>query len=456
LKNRQGSEVAASDVERFTAGFRGQVIRPGASDYDAARRIWNASIDRFPGLIVRPSSQDDVARAIGFARDRDVLLAIRGGGHNVGGRALCDEGVVIDLAALKRIEVDATTKRVRAGGGCTLGDVDRATHEHGLAVPLGVVSKTGIAGLTLGGGVGWLLRKHGMTIDNVVSFDVVTADGTARVASEHENPELFWALRGGSGNFGVVTTIEYRAHEVKDVVGGMLVFPRARARETLRGYRLAMQTAPDELSAYCAFLTHPEAGPITAIIGCYCGEPAAAERAWKPFKDLEPIVDGLGVVPFPQLQSMLDAGFAEGNFNYWKSTFINELSDDAIEILIEAANTVPSPASAVLIEHYGGAASRVDPSATAFWHRSGIYDAALISCWQSPADTQRNVDWTRRSFDTLRPFGSGAYLLNFLDQEEDSVVRAAFGGNHSRLVQMKNKYDPTNLFRLNQNIKPSA
>jgi FAD/FMN-containing dehydrogenase len=457
LIGSEGRLISDDLIEQFQTGFRGDVIRPGDAAYNAARKIWNASVDKHPGIIARCRGVADVVAAVNFARENGILLAVRGGGHNVGGRALCDGGLVIDLCHMKGIHVDVRRRRVRVQAGATLGDVDRETHLHGLAVPAGVVSATGIAGLTLGGGVGWLVRKYGLTCDNVLSFDVVTADGRLLTTNAEENDDLFWALRGGGGNFGVVTSFEYQAYPVTTVLGGMIVYPRDQAVDVLRFYRDFTESAPEALTVYAGLLHTPDGAPVVAVIPCYCGAPSEGERVLKPLRDFgSPLMDAIGPIPFPQMQSLIDGAFPDGNQNYWKSTFLRGLSDDAIAILVDHANQATSPLTAVVVEYYGGAASRVGVSDTAFAHREAQYAVGILTQWADPADSERHIAWTRNLADALDPHSSGAYLLNFLGIEGEDTIRAAFGPNYQRLVQVKNRYDPTNFFRVNQNIIPTV
>ena len=457
LINTRGQLVAEERIEPFQAAFGGEVIRPVDVGYETARRIWNASIDKHPGIIARCSGVADVVAAVNFARENELLVAVRGGGHNVGGRALCDGGIVIDLSRMKGIRVDKNNRTAHVQGGATLGDVDRETHIFGLAVPAGVISKTGIAGLTLGGGVGWLVRKYGLTCDNVVSFDLVTADGQALVASADENEDLFWALRGGGGNFGVVTSFQYRLHPVHTVLGGLIVYPRDQAVEVLQFYRDFIQSAPDELTAYAGLLHTPDGDPAVAVIPCYCGDLAEGERVLKPLREFgSPLVDAIQPLPFPQMQSLLDGAFPDDNHNYWKSTFLRELSDEAIDLLVERANRATSPLSVVIVELYGGAAGRVDVSDTAFARRQSEFSIGILTQWVDPAESPRHIEWARGLADDLQAHASGAYLLNFLGEEGHDTIKAAFGRNYDRLVSVKNKYDPTNFFSLNQNLKPTA
>lgn len=457
LLDTHGSAVADDRIQAFRAAIPGETLCPGDDAYDAARRIWNASIDKRPGLIARCTGVADVIAAVNFARENGLLVAIRGGGHNVGGRALCDGGLVIDLSRMKGVHVDAARRRARVQAGATLGDVDRETHVFGLAVPAGVISKTGIAGLTLGGGVGWLVRKYGLTCDNVLSFDLVRADGTAVTASAAENPDLFWALRGGGGNFGVVTSFEYQLHPVGTIFGGMVVHPRAAAADVLRFYRGFVESAPEELTAYAVLMTTPDGVPAIAVAACYCGDLGAGERALQPLRAFgKPLMDAIQPMPFPQMQSMLDDAFPSGNQNYWKSAFLPRLDDQAIAVIIDHANRAASPLTAIAIEYYGGAASRVGVADTAFAHRAAEYDIGVLTQWADPAESPRHIAWARSLAAALEPFASGAHLLNFLGEDEDhKAIRGAFGANYERLRAVKKKYDPTNFFRVNQNVEPA-
>jgi FAD/FMN-containing dehydrogenase len=456
LVNNAGGEVDASRIEQLRSACHGALIGPGEAEYDSARRIWNGSIDKRPGLILRCSGLADVIAAVRFVRENDLLVAIRGGGHNVGGRAVCDGGLVIDLSRMKGIHVDARARRVRVQPGVTLGELDRETHVHGLVVPAGVVSKTGIGGLTLGGGVGWLVRKHGLTADNVISFEVVTADAEVLTVSADEHPDLFWALRGGGGNFGVVTSFEYRAHPLGMVLGGLVLHPRAQAIDVLKFYRDFTASAPDELATYAALLSAPDGSPVVGFATCYSGDLAEGERLLGVLRSFgSPILDAIQPMPFPVMQTLLDAAVPDGNQNYWKSTFMRELSDAAIDTIVGHANEATSPLTAVLVEQYGGAASRLPDDATAFGNRRADYDLGILTQWVDPAESEHHISWTRRFAEAMAPFRSGTYLLNFLGEEGADTIRAAFGPNYARLVAVKGKYDPTNFFRVNQNIVPA-
>ncbi|HTT25118.1 MAG TPA: FAD-binding oxidoreductase [Candidatus Sulfotelmatobacter sp.] len=445
------------DIKSFRSAFQGQVFEPADAGYNEARQIWNASVSKHPKVIARCSGLADVIAAITFARANNLLTAIRGGGHNVGGRALCDDGLVIDLSRMKSVFVDPATRRVRIQGGATLGDIDRETHVFGLAVPCGIVPKTGIGGLTLGGGVGWLIRKYGMSIDNLLSAQVVTADGKVLTASASENDDLFWALRGGGGNFGVVTSFEFQAHPVSTILGGLLLYPRAAAVDVIRHFRDFITSAPDELTAYAALLHGPDGSPLVAVIPCYCGNIADGERVLQPLRKFgNPILDGIQPMPFPAMQSLLAASFPDGNHNYWKSTLQGELPDVAISAIVEHVNGLHSPLSCTVLEYYGGAAGRVSNEATAFPHRNLPWDILFIAQWTDSAQTKMHRDWARTGEEILRPFSQNAHLLSALDVEADDVIKTAFGANLARLAAIKKKYDPTNFFRVNQNISPGT
>jgi hypothetical protein len=445
------------DINAFRSAFNGQVFEPPDLGYNEARQIWNASISKHPRLIARCSGIADVISAVTFGRANNLLTAIRGGGHNVGGRALCEDGLVIDLSRMRSVWVNPSTRRVQVQGGATLGDIDRETHVFGLAVPCGIVSKTGIGGLTLGGGVGWLIRKYGMTIDNLLSAQVVTADGKVITASASENEDLFWALRGGGGNFGVVTSFEFQAHPVTTVLGGLLLYPRAAAVDVIRHFRDFISSAPDEVTAYVALLHGPDGSPLVGVIPCYCDDIAEGERVLHPLRKFgNPIMDGIQAMPFPGMQSLLGPSFPDGNQNYWKSTLQRDLPDDAISAIVEHANRLQSPLSFVVFEYYGGAAGRVPNEATAFPHRHLPWDILFIAQWTDPAQTNMHRDWARTGEELLRPYSQNAHLLSALDVEGDDVIKTAFGPNLARLAAIKEKYDPTNFFRVNQNIKPGA
>jgi FAD/FMN-containing dehydrogenase len=458
LKNRAGKVLPSERINAFAEQVQGDLIQPGERDYEEARHIWNALIDKHPGAILKCRSTTDVVAAVKFARDNNILVAVRGGGHNVGGRSLCDDGLIIDLSLMRGVHVDPAQRTVSVQGGATLGDVDRETHVHGLAVPFGVISKTGVGGLTLGGGVGWLVRKYGPTCDNVLSMEVVSADGVVRTASAGENPDLFWALRGGGGNFGVVTSFLYQAYPVSAVFGGLIVYPRAAAREILRTYRAFMDTAPEDLTVYVGLISTPDGTPATAIIPCWSGgDLAEGERAIAPLRKLgEPLMDAVQALPFTAMQSILDDAFPAGTRNYWKSAFVKGLSDEVVDVLVEQAKGMTSPLSGLLIEYYGGVGGRKANDANAFAQRHSDYSIGFMPQWTDPAEDDAQINWAKAAWKAIQPYATGDYLLNYLAEGEQEAVKAAFGPNYPRLVELKRKYDPTNFFSLNQNIQPDA
>ncbi len=454
--HRNSARLDKSALANLRHGLRGDVICPEDAGYDAARRVFNHMIDRYPAAILSCADDDDVSRSIDFAYLNELPIAVRGGGHSAAGHSTCDGGIVIDLSPMKRVEVDPTNRIARAGAGLTLGELDQVTQQHGLATPLGIASITGIAGLTLGGGVGWLNGKHGLTCDNVVSFKIVTADGRKLQAGPGENAELYWALRGGGGNFGVVTSFEYRLHRVGPVYGGMVIHPLDRARDVLRFYREFAASSPDELSTLASLGTSPDGDPIIVVSSCYSGPIEDGERLLKPLREFgRPLLDGVGLQEYVELQNMKDGGFPHGNQHYWKSGFLYEISDDAIEVLIDSARTRPSPLTGIGLQHVHGAAARVDPEATAFAHRNEYFDCPALTQWRDPAEAEPNIQWARDHWNAMKQhFGQGIYVNN-LGEDGVDQVQAAYGANYHRLAQIKSRYDPENLFRLNQNIEPA-
>jgi hypothetical protein len=444
-------------VREFAAGLRGEIVRPEEDGYDAARAVFNGMIDKRPALIVRCAGTSDVIRGVDFAHAHDLLLAVRSGGHNVAGKAVCDGSLMLDLSPMKGMRVDPARRRARAQSGLTLGEFDHETQAFGLATPLGVVSMTGIAGLTLGGGLGWLNGKHGLACDNLLSADVVTADGRLLTASEEENEDLFWGIRGGGGNFGVVTSFEYRLHPVGPVLAGGLRYPAAKARDVLRFYHEFASGCPDELSTSALLGRAPDGSLVAGITVCYCGAIEEGERVLRPLRAFgSPLEDGIRPMAYTALQSAPDEGFSPGQQHYWKSSNLEHLSDEAIEVMVRLVKEMPSPSSGVGLQQMHGAASRVDPAATAFPHRDEHYDLLILSQWANPADSEENVRWTRELFEAMQPFvGKGVYVSN-LGEEEGDRVKEAYGEHYERLVALKDRYNPTNLFRLNQNVKPTA
>jgi FAD/FMN-containing dehydrogenase len=441
--------------------FRGEQLRPGDPGSDEARRVFNGAIDRRPRLIARCAGADDVKAAIALARDAELPLAIYGGGHSVAGHSVCDDGVMIDLRPMNRIDVDPATRTAYVEAGATWGDVDAATQAHGLAVTGGRVSATGVVGLTLGSGSGWLERKLGFACDNLLEIELVTARGELVKASEHENAELFWGLRGGSGNFGVVTALRFKLHPVGPLVlAGMLLFPRERAGEVLRAYRDFMRDAPDEVGGGFALICAPpepfvpehlRLQPVCGLILTYAGDLDAGERVLAPLRTLGGL-DLIQPMPYVALQRMLDPACPKGMQNYWTADFLGGLPDDAIEMLV--AGVAPSPLTQVLIAPGGGALSRVPDDATAMGHRQAPWNVHYLSMWADPADTERNVEWTRALAAAMKPWTTGGLYLNYIGDEGDERVRAAFGAKYERLQALKERWDPQNLFRSNQNITP--
>jgi FAD/FMN-containing dehydrogenase len=451
------STLSPERLHALGSRFRGDLIAPESDSYDAARRVWNGMIDKRPAAILRCKSIADVQSAVNFARENGVPIAIRGGGHNAAGLATCDDGIVVDLSGMRDVVVDPERRVARAGGGATWGDFDRATAQHGLATTGGAVSTTGIAGLTLGGGLGWLMRSCGMACDNLIGADIVTADGQLRRASETENPDLLWALRGGGGNFGVVTTFEYKLHPVSTILGGMLLYPLARARDAFRLYRDVAKSAPDKLTVFAGMLHSPDGIPLLAFLVCYNGPVDEGERAIQAIRDFgAPAAGEVGPMPYTALQSMLDAGFPSGLHVHWRSEFVKSISDELIEAVVSAYEQVPSPLSAILFEQFGGAVRRVPRDATAYDQRDSDFNLVIVSRWADPAHAERNVAWARSLSEAARSYTTGRVYVNYIGAgEAPDRVRAAFGADKfAKLSAIKRKYDSTNLFRLNQNIPP--
>jgi hypothetical protein len=443
-------------IQELRDSLRGRLLLPNDEGYDGARKVFNGIIDKRPALIVRCAGVADVISAVHFARETDMRVAIRGGGHNVAGNAVCNDGLVIDLSEMKSVRVDPGNRTARAGGGATWGDFDHETQAFGLATTGGIVPSTGIAGLTLGGGIGYLNRKYGLSCDNLLSADVVTADGRFLKASADENEDLFWGVRGGGGNFGVVTSFEYRIHPVGPVLGGEIIYPLDRAKEVLRFYRDWSITAPDEVRADATLLSGPD-GPALAIIVCYCGAIEEGESVLQPLRSFgSPMVDTVAPVPYATVQNLLTKVFRPGLLHYWKAGLFRAFSDDAIEAIVDFfAGAVPAPFAAVAIEHLGGAVSRVGAQETAFSQRHAQHSVLVVRMWQNPAESDENIDWGRRCYRAAEPFLEEGVYVNYLGDEGEARARAGYGVNYERLVKLKNKYDPTNFFRLNQNIKPA-
>jgi FAD/FMN-containing dehydrogenase len=456
--------VKRAAVERLRASVRGEVIEPDDRRYESVRRVWNLMIDRRPALIVRPADGPSVARVVAFARELDLPLAVRGGGHGVAGRAVLDGGVVLDLAALREVMVDSSEGIAEAGGGCLLADVDAATQAAGLAVPLGVVSATGIAGLTLGGGVGWLCRRHGLTVDNLLAAEVACADGVARRASAEEHRDLFWAIRGGGGNFGVVTSFRYRLHPVDPVLGGLLLFDAEPAR-VLDAYRELTDAAPRELGSICLRLRGPaepflperlHGRPLTGVAFCYAGPVERGERLLRPLRALAPVADLAGVRPFAQHQSFFDGGAnGPGGRHYWRSGYLDALDDRLLATFAELGEALPPGSSDVEVMQLGGAVADVSEGATAFHGREAGYIVSVVMTWHSAADDEARLSWARAAWERLRPFVTAGEYVNYADADGLARVRAIYGDDiYARLLAIKRRYDPDNVFPGNQNIDP--
>lgn len=457
----RSTSFVAEAATKLAARFKGQVLQPADTGYEEARKVHNGLVDKRPALIVRCQGVADVVAALDLSRKLGLEIAVRGGGHNVAGRATIDGGVMIDLSLMKSVVVDARGQTVRAQGGATWADLNPATQAHNLAVTGGVVSATGIGGLTLGGGIGWLMGKYGLALDNLRTVELVTADGRVLQVDKQSDPDLFWALRGGGGNFGIATSFDFDLHAVgPTVVGGPIIHPIARARDTLKFFRDATRSLADEQILFAA-LTHAPDGsgaPVAAMVTCHCGPPAEAERAVQSLKQFgTPMVDGVGPVAYEQLNTALDASFPKGALSYWKSNFLTELSDAAIETIIDCFARCPTPMGQFLIEHLHGAVARVGVSETAFPHRKEGYNFLILAQWTNHTDTSACIEWARETAKLMQPFFAAGRYVNYLDDDETGdPVAAAYGPNYRRLQQVKAKHDPTNIFRMNQNIRPLA
>ena len=445
-------------VEDLRAALRGELVLAGDADYEDARKVWNGMIDKRPALISCCVGASDVITSVNFARDNNLLVAVRGGGHSIPGKSICDGGIVIDLSRMKSVRVDPAKGTARAEPGAKWIDFDRETQAFGLATTGGTVSDTGIAGLTLGGGYGWLMGQYGLTCDNLLLADVVTADGKFLTANTTENPELFLGLRGGGGNFGVVTSFEYQLHTVGPVIGGIVFHPLPKFKEVFNFYRDFVAAAPNELISAIGLLNSPEGGPGVAILACYSGPLDMGEKVMKPLHDFgPPVADQLGPMPYPVMQTLLDEAALPGNRYYVRADYINDLSDDGVHAMVERFQVAPSPLSAILLFQFGGAMRSPLRGETSYVHRSAAYHFEVIGAWQDPAEDEKNINWTRDVWEAMRPFASGGVYVNALGDEGDSRVREAYGTEtYQRLVALKNKLDPTNLFRLNQNIVPTV
>jgi FAD/FMN-containing dehydrogenase len=432
----------------------GEMICPGDPEYDSVRQVFNGMIDRRPLVVLRCREPAEVVRGVAFARERELPLAVRGGGHNVAGNAVCDDGITIDLSLMKDLRIDPEARTAVADAGLTLGEFDRGCQTHGLATPLGVVSMTGIAGLTLGGGLGWLNAKHGLSCDNLLAAEVVTADGRIVRAGPQDDEDLLWGLQGGGGNFGIVTSFRYQLHPVSSVLAGGISYPWARMREVMRFYRDFMLGAPDELTTAMSLGLDQTRSPVLNIAVCWSGPPDVGEQVLRPLRSFgPPLAVSIAQMPYVSWQSAPDPGFPPRQQHYWKAGWLRDITDAVIEILIDFVPRMPSVTSGVGLQRMRGAAARVDPTATAFAHRAEQDDLLILSQWPDPADSERNIAWTKELFAALSPHLNAAYINN-LGSEGLERVRAAYGLNFERLLSLKRTYDPDNIFRLNQNIPP--
>lgn len=458
--NGGGTVLSETAVEDFKGSLGGHLIFPGESEYDEARTIWNPMIDKHPALIVRCAGVSDVIESVNFGRANNLLVSVRGGGHSFPGNSVCDGGLMIDLSSMKGVRVDPEKSTARAEPGVKWGEFDRETQAFGLATTGGTLTDTGIGGLTLGGGIGWVCRKHGLTVDNLISTDIVTADGKFLTASATENSELFWGLRGGSGNFGIVTSFEYQLHPVGTLLAGMLIHPMENARDVLTFYHQFASQAPDELMTGAAMLTSPEGQPIVAIIVCYSGSIEEGEAVIRPLREFgSPVADLIGPMSYAEVQALLDEGFPPGRRNYVKTNFMNMIDDDVASVMLESFEGVPSPFSAMALFQLGGAVGRVGKEDTAFYHRDAGYHMFLASVWEDPAKDEENFQWARDTWSAMQRFsGDGVYVNEMGDEQEslDRIAEAYGDKTYARLVALKNRYDPTNFFRLNPNIKPTV
>lgn len=459
--------ISREKADELASKFTGEILLPGDEGYDKARRVWNGMIDKNPAIIVQCLDAGDIVRAVDFARNESLLVAVRGGGHNIAGFGTCDGGIVIDLSNMKKIEVDPALGVAKAEPGLTWGEFDKATQAHGLAVTGGLVSTTGIAGFTLGGGVGWLVRRFGLTLDNLSSVDVVTADGKIVRASLGENPDLFWGIRGAGGNFGIVSSFEYKLSKVGPMIlGGLVLYPLEIASKVLNEYSRFAEEIPDELTTIAVLLTAPPAPFIpaafqgkkaVAIAVCYSGSDLeAGKKVLEPILSLgEPSVNLVQPMPYMALQSMLDASAPSGILNYWKSAYLTSLGKESIDTLISRFEIVPSPLTAIHLHLLGGALTRTRADSTAFGHRDAAHIMNLVSAWTEPSESEKNIKWTRDSFSSMAKFTDGGVYVNFLGEEgKDRIVSAYGEEKYANLVKLKTKYDPSNLFRVNQNIAP--
>jgi hypothetical protein len=460
LKNGDHAMIAQADIDALGGKIRGDVLRADMDGYDEARHIWNGMVDRHPAMIVRCAGTSDIISAVNFARDHDLLLAVRGGGHNVAGNAVCEGGLMIDLSAMNGVHVNAETHRARVQGGATWGDFDAETQIFGLATTGGLISATGVAGLTLGGGIGWLSPSYGLACDNLCSVDVVTASGEYITASADQNSDLFWGLKGGGGNFGVAASFEFDLHQVgPEVFAGTVFYPIEDARETLVHFRDFMAKSPDELGAIAIFTTSPDGNPVLALAAMYNGDVSAGEAALQPLRSFgKPFLDTFEITTYCKFQTLFDAGAPSGMRYYWKSGFLNELPDEAIVAVIEQMKSRTSVNSKIFVEFLSGELARIPPGDAVFDHRLSPYNLLIIGSWRDEEHDEKNRVWARGTLDAMSAHASSRVYVNYLGTEDDeggNRIRDAYGpGKYEKLLALKKKYDPENLFRMNQNIRP--
>jgi FAD/FMN-containing dehydrogenase len=456
--------MAVQAIGNLRGSLRGELILPDDEGYETARKVYNAMIDRRPAMVVRAANVGDVMAAVNCAREGGMPIAIRGGGHSVPGFGTYDGAVVIDLSGMRSVRVDPAKKTARAEGGATWGDFNSATHAFGLATTGGIVSTTGVGGLTLGGGIGYLARGFGLSLDNLASADVVTADGKFLMVDENQNADLFWALRGGGGNFGVVTSFEFRLHPVKEIYGGPMFFELDKARDVLAAYRDYIARAPEQLGAFPAFQIAPplpfipekrHGETFIVVVACWAGPLDEGERALKPFHDVAPVVaEHVGAMPYPALNSAFDALYPPGLQHYWKANFVKELTDDAISAHLQHGPKVPAVSSTMHIYPINGACHRVAADATAFAYRDANFATVIAGMWPDPGQNKANITWVRDYYDATAPHSEPGGYINFMAEDDQSRIKANYGRNYDKLVGIKRRYDPENLFRVNQNIRP--
>jgi FAD binding domain-containing protein/berberine-like enzyme len=451
-------------IEAFSAQLRGEIVMPADSNYDEERKVYNGMMNKLPGMIVKCVDVADVIASVNFGRENNLLVAVRGGGHNAGGLGLCDDGLAIDLSGLKFVRVDVANKTVRVGGGNVWGEVDHATHPFGLAVPAGIISTTGVGGLTLGGGVGHLSRKYGLTIDNLLEVDMVLANGSFVKANADQNADLFWAIRGGGGNFGIVTSFKFQAHDVKTVFGGPTLWPIEKTEEIMEWYHEFLNNSPDELNGFIATMVIPGAPfpehlhnkQFCGIVWCYTGDMAKAKNAFEPILAKNPLFEHVGEMPYPSIQTLFDGLFPTGMQWYWRADFFNELGPEIRAQHLKFGSNIPTPLSQMHLYPISGAASRVGIAETPWAYRDAKYAGVIVGVDPDPANADKITKWCKEYWEGLHPYSSGGAYSNFMMDEGQERVKASYKNNYERLVSIKNKYDPKNLFRVNQNIKPTV